>query len=102
MIHVIATISLRPGCRDEFLKHFLWVTPLVRAESGCIEYGASIDEPTSLKSQELIGQDAVVVVEKWASVAALEAHVAAPHMAEYRLKVKDQVVGVSLQILKPI
>ena len=35
-------------------------------------------------------------------LAALEAHVAAPHMAEYRVKVKDQVKGVVLQVLKPV
>lgn len=102
MIHVIATISLHAGTREAFLEHFLWVTPLVRAEAGCLEYGATIDEPTPLKSQELIGPDAVVVVEKWASVAALEAHVAAPHMAEYRVKVKDHVKGVVLQVLRPV
>lgn len=102
MIHVIATISLHPGVREAFLKHFLWVTPLVRAEAGCLEYGATIDEPTPLKSQELIGPDQVVVVEKWENVAALQAHVAAPHMAEYREKVKDHVKGVVLQVLRPV
>ena len=102
MIHVIATISLNPGTRDQFLEHFLWVTPLVRAEAGCIEYGATIDEPTPLKSQELIGPDTVVVVEKWESVAALQAHVAAPHMVEYRVKVNQQVKEVVLQVLRPV
>jgi quinol monooxygenase YgiN len=43
----------------------------------------------------------VVVVEKWESVAALRAHLEAPHMMEYRLKVKDFVHKVSLQILTP-
>ena len=50
------------------------------AEEGCLEYGAAIDEPTSLGVQELAGDDAVVVVEKWESVAALERPPAgAPH-----------------------
>ena len=33
--------------------------------------------------------------------AALEAHLVAPHMMEYRPKVKDFVKKVSLQILSP-
>ena len=45
--------------------------------------------------------DIVVVVEKWESVAALEAHLIAPHMMEYRPKVKDFVKKVYLQILTP-
>ncbi len=102
MIHVLATIQLQPGTRDAFLEHFLWVTPLVQAEAGCIEYGATIDEPTSFKAQDLIGPDTVVVVEKWENVAALEAHMTAPHMAEYRVKVLDHVNSVRLQVLKPV
>jgi quinol monooxygenase YgiN len=45
--------------------------------------------------------DVVVVVEKWESIPALEAHLIAPHMMEYRPKVKDFVKRVSLQILSP-
>ena len=32
---------------------------------------------------------------------ALRAHLGAPHMAEYRARVKDLVVGVRLQVLQP-
>ena len=46
-------------------------------------------------------QPAVVVVEKWESLAHLNAHFAAPHMAEYRTRVKEIVQGTSLQILEP-
>jgi quinol monooxygenase YgiN len=40
-------------------------------------------------------------VEKWESLQALHAHLVAPHMAVYRERVKDVVVGVTLQILDP-
>ena len=101
MIHVIATIQLAPGVRDAFLTEFRAVTPLVQAEAGCIEYGATVDEPTSIAVQELAGADAVVVVEKWSDVDALRAHLQAPHMADYRVKVKDFVRSVSLRVLRP-
>ena len=102
MIHVIATISVAPGSRAAFLTEFGKLVPLVRAESGCLEYGAAIDEPTGLAVQSLAGEDAVIVVEKWASVDALNAHLKAPHMADYRLRVKDLVQSVSLRVLRPV
>jgi quinol monooxygenase YgiN len=45
--------------------------------------------------------DVVVVVEKWASLDHLKAHLTAPHMGEYRIRVKELVTGVSLQVLEP-
>lgn len=101
MIHVVATLRVDPARRDEFLRLFTELTPLVRAEQGCVEYGATVDEPTPLDAQELAGDDAVVVIEKWESVAALEAHLAAPHMAAFFEKTGDMRRGVSLRVLKP-
>ena len=63
MIHVIATISLQPGTRDDFLEVFRWLTPLVRSEKGCIEYQATIDVPPTLAIQEGPRPDVVTVVE---------------------------------------
>jgi quinol monooxygenase YgiN len=101
MLHVLATIDVAPGKRAEFLTHFAWVTPLVRAEAGCIEYGAAVDTPTPIAVQAPVRPDVVIVVEKWESLAHLQDHLKAPHMAEYRQKVAGLVTGVSLQVLEP-
>ena len=98
MIHVVATITLNPDTRPAFLDVFRWLTPLVRAEEGCIEYQATIDLPTTIAVQEGPRPDVVTVIEKWASVEALYAHGDMPHMTEYRAKVKDYVAGVKLQV----
>lgn len=98
MIHVIATITANPGTRDTVLAAFRWVTPLVHAEAGCIEYQATVDVPTTLGAQDGPRPDVVTVVEKWESVDALYAHTKAPHMAEYREKVKDAVVSTKLVV----
>ncbi len=98
MIHVIATITLNPGVREPFLGVFRWVTPLVRAEDGCIEYQATIDVKTTLAVQDGPRENVVTVVEKWASLDALYAHTKAAHMAEYREKVKDYVTSVKLVV----
>jgi quinol monooxygenase YgiN len=101
MVHVIATIEVAAGKRAEFLDQFAWVVPQVRAEDGCLEYGAAVDVPTPIPVQLAPRPDVVVVVEKWESVSALQAHLAAPHMAEYRQRVKDLVKCVTLQVLEP-
>jgi len=102
MIHVVATITLQPNVRTSFLEVFQWLTPLVRAEAGCIEYQGAVDVPTTLAVQVGPREDVVTVVEKWESLDALYAHTQAPHMAEYRSRVREYVVGVSLQVLEPV
>jgi quinol monooxygenase YgiN len=102
MIHVIATITVHPGTRDAFLVEFTGNTPRVRAEEGCVEYQATVDVQTTLGIQEPPRDDVVTVVEKWESLEALYAHTKAPHMAEYRVRVKDYVKNVKLQITNPV
>ncbi len=101
MIHVLATIELAAGRRSEFLKEFHAIMPSVKNETGCLEYGPAVDTPTPIAAQMPARPDVVVVVEKWASLSALEKHLAAPHMLKYREKVKHLVQSVHLQILEP-
>ncbi len=101
MIHVIASIDLREGQRAAFLREFHEVMPKVHAEHGCIEYGATVDVPTNIPVQSPVRADSVTIIEKWSDLSALEAHLKAPHMVEYRVKVKEFVAGVRLQILQP-
>ncbi len=101
MIHVIATVELAPGTREQFLAEFRKLIPAVRAEAGCIEYGPTVDADTDIPIQFKVGPDRVVVIEKWETVAALKAHGVAPHMQVYRAKVKDFVKSMELRVLKP-
>ena len=101
MIHVIATVTLAPGTRAQFLDVFNANVPAVHAEDGCIEYGAAIDAPTDVAVQAPVRPDVVMVVEKWRDVAALKVHAAAPHMVAFRVKAKDWIQSTSLQILDP-
>jgi quinol monooxygenase YgiN len=92
---------LAEGKRDAFLKRVHALVPKVRAEEGCIEYGPTVDLPTGFKIQLPIRNNVVTFVEKWTDLKALEAHLAAPHMKEYREDVKDMVIGTKLQVLQP-
>lgn len=102
MIHVVATIVIKPGSRDQFLREFKRMAPLTLAESGCLLYQPLIDcEPGVHQRQVPPRDDVVTIVEQWRDLDALRAHLAAPHMAAYRERVKDVVVSGSLQILEP-
>ncbi len=101
MIHVIAIITAKSGKRDEVLKHFRANVPAVRAEKGCIEYGAAIDAEPALPIQTKYGTDTFVAVEKWETMDALKAHAAAPHMKEYAAKTKDLLANRVIHILSP-
>src|SRR5262245_57205633 len=102
MIHVIATIELQPGRREAFLAEFRRLVPLVRAEAGCLEYGPAVDLATDVAAQVPPRDDVVMVVEKRESLDALQDHLAAPHMTEYRGQVKDMVVRAKLMVLQPV
>ncbi len=101
MVHVIAVITAKPGQRENILTHFRANVPAVRAEKGCIEYGAAVDCEPPLKFQTAYGPDTFVVVEKWESPEALMAHAAAPHMAAYAGKTKEFIASRTIHILQP-
>src|SRR5213075_1971294 len=77
MIHVVAIITAKPGQRAAVLEHFQANCPAVRAEAGCIEYGATVDVENM--GTAAYGPDSFVVIEKWESEDHLKAHAAAAH-----------------------
>jgi len=101
MIHVIATIKIVDGKRDNYLAAFHKLVPLVLAEEGCIEYGPAIDVATPISVQQPLQENTVTVIEKWESIPALQAHLQAKHMQENHEKVKDMLAGIKIQILEP-
>ena len=101
MIHVIAVITAKPGKRGEVLKHFRANVPAVRAEKGCIEYGAAVDADPALPVQTKYGPETFVGVEKGESMDALKAHAAAPHMQAYGAKTKELLASRVIHILSP-
>ena len=99
MVHVLAVITTKPGMREKVLEIFNANVPAVRAEDGCIEYGATVDHHDAGEVQTKFGGDTFVVVEKWASLDALKAHMVAPHMAAYGAKTKDMMEDRRIHIM---
>ena len=102
MVHVIAVINAKPGMRASVLQAFHANTPAVKAEQGCIEYGAAVDAENALAFQTKYGPDTFLAIEKWASMDALKAHAAAPHMVAYAATTKDMIASRLVHILSPV
>ena len=102
MIHVVATIELNPGTRDQFLAEFRKIVADVKAEAGCIDYVPTVDAETEIPTQFKIGPDKITIIEKWEDAATLKAHLVAPHMQAYRPKVKAFVKGAEVRVFSPI
>lgn len=102
MIHVHASIQIHPGRREEFLAEFHKLVPLVLAEDGCLDYGPTADVSTAIPAQPPVREDVIVVVEKWESLAALEAHLMAPHMMDFRERIGDAIANMDLHVLEPV
>jgi quinol monooxygenase YgiN len=100
MIHVVAVITTNPGQREAVLQAFRANVPAVHAEDGCIEYGATVDAEAG-GIQTKFGSDTFVVIEKWASLDALKAHAASPHMAAYAAKTKPMIAKRTIHVLSP-
>jgi quinol monooxygenase YgiN len=101
MVHVIAVITAKPGMRDAILAAFRANVPAVKAEAGCIEYGAAVDLEDGPGFQKKYGPDTFIAIEKWETLDALKAHAAAPHMAAYGAKTKEMIANRAVHILSP-
>ena len=101
MIHVIATVNTKPGCRDKYLEILKGNVTNVKGETGCLVYEPTIDMETDIEIHEKAGDEAVTIVEAWDSVEALKAHFQAPHMLSYREKAKDLLESVTIRVLQP-
>ena len=98
MIHVIATAYIVKGQRQNFLREFNANIPHVLAEKGCIQYTPTVDFVSEIARQIPPETDTVVIIEQWESIEDLENHLVAPHMLEYRERVKDMVRSAELRI----
>lgn len=109
MIHVIAILTTKPGRREEVLTNVRAGLPRVHAEPGCIEYAVASDaeiDPryaaaVSPGLNTALGPDTLVFVEKWESLEALDAHIAALPAAPSTLKNRDLIAGRVVHILSP-
>ena len=100
MIHVIASVRVKPGRIGDLLDLMKSIAPTVRQEKGCIRYIATVDIASGLPPQ-VLDANLVTLIETWESLEALRNHLATPHMAAYFEKRKEMVEGASsLKVLQ--
>jgi quinol monooxygenase YgiN len=70
-VNILVQIEVMPGKANEQIDTYKKLRPLVLAEPGCIQYQLLSNEHNENK---------FVLIEKWASQAALDAHDKTAHM----------------------
>ncbi|MEJ6478139.1 MAG: putative quinol monooxygenase [Octadecabacter sp.] len=99
IVHVLAFITAKPGQRAAVLELFEANVPAVLEEDGCLAYEATIDARSAGPSQMAVGQDTFVVVERWASLDALDAHAKSEHMLAYAAKTRGLLSDRKIHVL---
>ena len=101
MIHVLAFITVKPEFREKLIEIFTRNIPNVLAEEGCMQYTLTTDADSGIDIQS---KDASIltVIEKWASKEALQAHLSAPHMDQYRKDTQGMTEGLDLRVLQDV
>jgi quinol monooxygenase YgiN len=84
MLIVTAAARLRPERREEALAAARQMQEATTAERGCHEYRfwIAIDDPNS-----------VLVFERWVNLACLQAHLSAPHVADFNTAISRYADG---------
>jgi len=100
-VQVVAIVTAKPGKRDQILAAYRDNVAAVLAEDGCISYEAVIDVEGDTPFAKF-GIDTFVVIEKWASMAALRAHAIAPHMKSYAAKTKEWTAERTIHVLEAV
>lgn len=75
MIQVNGTIKLAPDADRSAIDAIVTLVKATRQEDGCIDYAMA---------QDLADPDTLILFERWKDMAALEAHMQAPHVAEFQ------------------
>ena len=103
MLHVIVSMTIKPGRLDEFLAMARQLAPIVQAEQGCLRYEYTVETASPLSIQEPVDDHRITLIEQWESAAALAAHLQAPHMKQYGPRMGELRTGaVTARVTRPI
>ncbi len=101
MIHVVAEITTKAGCRDKVLELFRAAAEKVRQEPGCIEYVAVVDVESGLPVQPPVRPNVITVIEKWDSLEALNTHASADALHEFLEQAGTLMESLTARVMEP-
>jgi len=99
MIYGVVSVRVKPGKKEEYIALFKTMAARVRAEKGCLEYISTVDFKAGPPIQ-VFEENVVTILEKWESLDALQAHLAAPYMADFFQKEGALIEGNVLKFLR--
>lgn len=89
-LSIIATIVAHPEHREMVTQALTAMLAPTRAEAGCQQYDLHVDQADPNR---------LVMIERWTDDAALDAHIATPHMARLKAVIADKTSGIDIQRL---
>jgi quinol monooxygenase YgiN len=101
MIHVIATVLIKPGKMAEALEIYRPFTSQVLTEKGCLQYQPSLDLDLGLATQRL-DPNRITVIERWENIAAFRAHLNAPHVLDYRAAIQELLQEITVTVTQAV
>ncbi|MCL5260318.1 MAG: antibiotic biosynthesis monooxygenase [Gammaproteobacteria bacterium] len=95
---MITHVVLFPGKRNAYIEEYKKLAPFVRQEVGCLEYEIFVDS-LDLRFDNEKRDNAVVLLEKWESIEALQNHSRSNFLMEFKEKVKNMRQNSKYELL---
>ena len=93
MIQLVLLVEVNPGKMDFVKEQITLLAKHTRAEEGCISYDAYFSTNN---------ENTISFIESWTDQAALDAHIASKHIADYRANTADCFASRNLNFLERI
>lgn len=102
-VWVLCRFDLKPDAdRSDYVEKTKAVLSAVRAEEGCIEYRLLGDCDTDWEKPQRFGEKTLWMLEKWASVNSLKAHLETPHMKAFGPTVRPMRSASTFHVLEDV
>lgn len=102
-VWVMCRFDLKPDAdKTDYIAKTKEILGAVRAEPGCIEYRFLGDAVTDWEKPQRFGERTLWMLEKWASVNSLKAHLETPHMKAFAPKVSGMRSGSTFHVLEDV
>ena len=102
-VWVLCRFDLKPEAdKAAYIAQTKEILDTVRAEDGCLEYRLLGDAVTDWDKPQRFGERTLWMLEKWASVNSLKAHLATPHMKAFGPKVSGMRSASTFHVLEDV
>ena len=102
-VWVLCRFDLKPEAdKADYIAQTKAILDAVRREDGCIEYRLLGDAVTDWEKPQRFGERTLWMLEKWASVNSLKAHLETPHMKAFGPKVAGMKSGSTFHVLEDV